>query len=184
MVRADELAWHHDKLANFAGRTILLSHHQLYSALDVCGVAPKQPDDFHREWINTGLWRQFGPAFGDRVAAWIWGHEHNLEVFQDGYRPVDWPTTREAAEVFKTLPKGRCAGHSAIPVAVGEGPYVQKYPVPLVRPDVKLDITGGWYNHGFQLLELAGAGKPARLSYFQVAGADPTPLPIYVEQVV
>jgi len=184
MVRADELAWHHDKLANFAGRTILLSHHQLYSALDVCGVAPKQPDDFRREWINTGLWRQFGPAFGDRVAAWIWGHEHNLEVFQDGYRPVDWPTTREAAEVFKTLPKGRCAGHSAIPVAIGEGPYVQKYPVPLVRPDVKLDITGGWYNHGFQLLELAGAGKPARLSYFQVAGADPTPLPIYVEQVV
>jgi hypothetical protein len=34
------------------------------------------------------------------------------------------------------------------------------------------------------LFELAGAGRPARLSYFQVAGADPTPLPIYVEQVV
>jgi hypothetical protein len=194
-VRPDELAWHLDKLTNFAGRSILLSHHQLYSALDVCGVAQKQitdsagktapdPTDFNREWVNTALWRQFGPMFGDRVAAWIWGHEHNLEIFQDAYRPAGWPAdTPDAKQVFKTLPKGRCAGHSAIPVAESEGPYVQKYPVDLVRPDVKLDVTDGWYNHGFQLLELAGAGKPARLSYFQVAGADPTPLPVYVEQV-
>lgn len=195
-VRLDEVSWHLDKLASFPGRSILLSHHQLYSALDVCGVKQKQrttgngkfgpdPDDFNREWINTALWRQFGPAFGARVAAWIWGHEHNLEIFQDGYRPADWPTTtNEATDIFKALPKGRCAGHSAIPVAQREGPYVQKYPVPLVRPDAKLDITSGWYNHGFQLLELAGAGQPARLSYYQVAEADPTPLPIYFEKVV
>jgi len=195
-LRPDELTWHLDKLTSFPGRSILLSHHQLYSALDVCGVAQRQitgadgkpapdPADFGRAWINTGLWRQLGPTFGDRVAAWIWGHEHNLEIFQDHYRPADWPAgTAEAAEIFKTLPKGRCAGHSAIPVAESEGPYVQNYPVPLVRPDLTLDLTNGWYNHGFQLLELAGAGQPARLSYFQVAEADPTPLPIYVEQVM
>lgn len=195
-VRGDELAWHLDKLTNFSGRSVLLSHHQLYSALDVCGVAQKQitgadgkpapdPDDFNREWINTGLWRQFGPMFGDRIAAWLWGHEHNLEIFQDHYRPADWPTdTSDAKTIFKTLPKGRCAGHSAMPVQESEGPYVQKYPVPLARADAKLDITNGWYNHGFQLLELAGAGKPARLSYFQIAGAEPIPLPIYVEQLV
>jgi hypothetical protein len=195
VVRPDELAWHLDKLSGFPGRSILLSHHQLYSAHDNVGVTQRQrtgadgkaaldPTDFNREWINTGLWRQFGPAFGDRVAAWIWGHEHNLVIFEDNYRPSDWPSTSEAVDVFKTLPKGRCCGHSAIPVAPSEAPYKQNYPVPLARPDLKLDITGGWYNHGFELLELAGAGQPARLSYFQVAGADPTPLPIYVEQVV
>jgi hypothetical protein len=196
-VRADELAWHLDKLERFTGRSILLSHHQLYSALDVCGVSqarssafpggPAYPDlaDFNRIWVNTGLWRQFGPMFGDRVAAWIWGHEHNLEIFEDNYRPEDWPTgTPEATDVFKSLPKGRCAGHSAIPVQEIEAPYAQQYPVSLVRPDARLDVTDGWLNHGFQLLELGGAGRPSRLSYFQIAGADPTPLPIYVERVV
>jgi hypothetical protein len=183
-VRPDELTWHFDKLAGFAGRTILLSHHQLYSALDVCGVDPRGPDDFNRRWINTRLWRQFGSAFGDQIAAWIWGHEHNLEIFADNYRPPDWPDTAEARTIFKTLPKGRCAGHSAIPVATTEGPYAQKYPLALARPDAVLGVTDGWYNHGFELLELDGANRPARLSYFQVAGDDPTPLPIYVEQVV
>jgi hypothetical protein len=194
-VRLDEVSWHLDKLASFPGRSILLSHHQLYSALDVCGVAQKQrpagqgkpvpdPDDFNREWINTGLWRQFGPAFG-RVAAWIWGHEHNLEIFQDSYRPADWPTgSNEATNVFRTLAKGRCAGHAAIPVAQGEQPYLQKYPVARVRPDAMLGLTNGWYNRGFELLELGGAGRPAQLSYFQIAGADPTPLPIYVEELL
>jgi hypothetical protein len=134
---------------------------------------------------NTGLWRQFGPAFGEHVAAWIWGHEHNVEIFQDNYRPADWPIgTPDATQLFKTLPKGRCAGHSAIPVNISEGPYVQKYPVPLMRPGVELGVTDSWYHHGFELLELAGAGQPARLSFFEVAGADPTPLPIHVEQVV
>lgn len=190
-VRTDEAVWHLDKLASFPGRSILLSHHQLYSALDVCGIAQHRdasgtpdPADFNREWINTGLWRQFGPTFGDRVAAWIWGHEHNLGIFADAYRPPDWPTEGdEAVRVFKTLPKGRCAGHSAIPVQAGEAPYAQKYPVALKQADLQLDLTDGWYNRGFQILELAGAGKPARLSYFQVAGADPTPLPLFVEPI-
>jgi hypothetical protein len=183
-VRPDEAVWHQDKLANFAGRSILLSHHQLYSALDVCGIAQKDASDFNRIWINTGLWRQFGPTFGDHVAAWIWGHEHNLEIFEDNYRPADWPNTPEATQIFKTLPKGRCAGHSAIPVQESEAPYAQKYPVNLKQPDLKLGLTEGWYNHGFQIMEIQGAGQPARLSYFQVAGADPTPLPLFVEQVV
>ncbi len=194
-VRPDEVTWHHDKLEKFSGRTILLSHHQLYSALQKCGITQKQttgsngqpvpdPTDFNREWVNTGLWRQFGSYFQDRVAAWIWGHEHNLEIFQDNYRPADWPTdTPEARQIFKTLPKGRCAGHSAIPVQQSEKPYKQKYPVSLKQSELTLGLTNGLYNHGFQILELAGAGQPARLSYFQVAGADPTPLPIFVEQI-
>jgi hypothetical protein len=193
-VRADEALWHRHQLERFRGRTVLLSHHQLYSALDVCGVPQRKaaatagsspsldPADFNRDWINTALWRQFGSAFGGQVAAWIWGHEHNLGIFQSGYRPPDWPTTgTDATQVFKALPKGRCAGHSAIPVQESEGPYAQKYPVALERPDLKLGLTNGWYNHGFEILDLAGAGHPARLAYYQVAEAEPEPLLLYEE---
>jgi hypothetical protein len=193
-LRPDEAAWHQDKFAKFPGRSILLSHHQLYSALQQCGIAQAQlpqpdgsskpdPADFNRAWINTGLWRQLGSAFGDKVAAWIWGHEHNLGIYQDNYRPSDWPTSADVNQIFKTLPKGRCAGHSAIPVQLSEAPYAQKFPVPLKSPDLTLGLTNGWYNRGFQLLELAGAGKPARISYFEVSEADPIPLPIFVEQI-
>jgi hypothetical protein len=118
------------------------------------------------------------------VAAWIWGHEHNLGIFQSGYHPADWPTgTPDAQKTFKTLPKGRCAGHSAIPVQQSEAPYAQKYPVPLERADLTLGLTDAWYNHGFQILEFAGAGHPGQLSYYQVAGADPTPLLMFEEAV-
>ncbi len=194
-VRSDELQWHQDKLNTFPGTSILLSHHQLYSALDACGLVqrtttgPKgatmhDPADFNRIWINTGLWRQFGPFFGRKVAAWIWGHEHNLGIFEDAYRPVDWPAnTQDANQVFRSLPLGRCAGHSAIPVQESEAPYAQKYPVNLKRSDLMLGLTNGWYNHGFELLEIYGPGQAARLSYYQVAEADPTPLFIFSEMV-
>jgi Calcineurin-like phosphoesterase len=195
-VREDELTWHLDKIKNFNGRSILLSHHQLYSALDVCGVKQGQntdsfgnpvldDTDMNREWVNTGLWQQFGPEFGDRIAAWIWGHEHNLGIFENNYRPKDWPIdTKEAREIYKTLPKGRCAGHSAIPVNLTEKPYLQKYPVSLQSPELKLDTKDGWYNHGFELIELAGAGKPAKMSYFQIVQNDPKPKLLYEEMIV
>jgi hypothetical protein len=196
IARPDEAEWHQDKLKNFAGRSILLSHHQLYSALNVCGIpqsnlaGTNQPDpkDFNRLWVNTGLWQQFGPYFGDKVAAWIWGHEHNLVIFEDNYRPADWPTDEAFTQVYKNLPKGRCAGHSAIPVQETEQPYKINYPVPFKQDDLKLGLTKvgneNWYNHGFQIMELAGAGKPARLSYFQVSLDDATPLPLFMETVV
>jgi hypothetical protein len=194
-VRPDEASWHQDKLSGFPGRSVLLSHHQLYSALDVCGIAQNNlagsntpdPEDINRIWVNTGLWKQFGPYFGDKVAAWIWGHEHNLVIFEDNYRPADWPADAEFTKIYKNLPKGRCAGHSAIPVQDTEEPYKVNYNVPLKGDDLKLSLTKvgdeNWYNHGFQIMELAGAGKPARLSYFQVALDNAVPLPLFIETI-
>jgi hypothetical protein len=194
-VRPDEAEWHQDKLKNFPGRSVLLSHHQLYSALDDCGIAQKtlagtttpDPTDASREWVNTGLWQQFGPWFGDKVSAWLWGHEHNLVIFEDNYRPADWPADEAFMQVYKNLPKGRCAGHSAIPVQDTEEPYKVNFPVPLKQDDLKLSLTKigdeNWYNHGFQLIELTGAGNPARLSYFQVCLKDAVPLPLFTETI-
>lgn len=194
-VRDDEVEWHRDKIENFGGRTILLSHHQLYSAAQTCGVAQQtvknaggeiapDPADFNRPGVDTKLWQQFGPYFGERVAAWLWGHEHNLCIFEDNYRPADWPTdSPEAANVFRTLPKGRCLGHSAIPVEDKEKPYAVNNPVPFKDNQLRLGLTDGWYNRGFEIIDLAGAGNPLHIGYYQLAGVDPTPLLIYEEDV-
>ena len=182
-LRDDELEWHQDKIRSFPGRSVLLSHHQLYSAVQTCGVPPgSQPGDVNREWVNTALWTQLGAAFDTRVAAWIWGHEHNLGIFQDRYRPADWPA--DPGPNLKTLLKGRCAGHAAIPVQESEAPYADKYPVPLVSDGVKLGLTDSWYNRGFETLKLNGAGKPAHIRYFQVAGAGAKPQLLYEEDIV
>ena len=184
-VRGDEAVWHRDKLDHFKGRSMLLSHHQLYSALGGVGVdATAQSVDAHDcAWVNTALWRQFGSSFGDQVVAWIWGHEHNLEIFESAYRPPAWPSPTGPEDPFQTLPKGRCAGHAAIPVRETEKPYDQKYAVPLEQPNLSLGITDGWYHHGFELLELDGAGRPASLTYYEVAGTDPTPRVLFQELV-
>ena len=179
-LRDDEVAWHHDKMDRFSGRSILLSHHQLYSAVQSIGKAQSGPADINRAWINTAIWQQLGAYFGTKVAAWIWGHEHNLGIFQDNYRPADWSADPNA---YKTLPKGRCAGHAAIPVQDVEKPYATTYPVPLQQTNLQLSLINGWYNRGFAILELAGTGQPLRARYFQVANADPTPLLIYDEQI-
>jgi hypothetical protein len=192
-LRDDEAGWHAHHAAGFAGRSILLSHHQLYSATAQIGTAQRHapgggtaadPSDLSRPWVDTDLWRQLGPLFGTHVAAWFWGHEHNLGIFQDGYLPADWPADLgAAADAFRALPKGRCCGHAAIPVNVTEKPYATTYPVPLKEPTLTLGLTDGWYNRGFEILDLAGAGNPARVRYFQIAGVDPTPLLIHEETV-
>jgi hypothetical protein len=187
MLREDERRWHADKLTRFPGRSVLLSHHQLYSAVQRCGPdpAPDDPADPRRPWVNSALWAQLGEHFGDRVAAWLWGHEHNLGVFADGYRPAGWPAQDDAASAGwqRTLPKGRCLGHAAIPVAAKEQPYATTYPVPLADPRTRLAADGGWYRRGFGLLELAGQGAALTARYYQVSGVDPAPQHMYAETI-
>ncbi|XAT60827.1 phosphoesterase [Rhodobacteraceae bacterium Araon29] len=181
-LRPDEVDWHRYHLGQFQGRSILFGHHQLYSANQKVGADPTSPDDYARPGVNIALWQAMGPYF-DKVAAWFWGHEHNLCIFEDDYRPEGRPAPSEAPDdPWKTLHKGRCIGHSAIPVAEKETPYKANNPVPLI-PDTQLAMTGGWYNRGYQILKLNGAGKAAHCSYYQINGADPKPIKIYSENI-
>lgn len=189
LLRDDEAQWHRRQIEAFAGQSVLLSHHPLYSQTITCGVPQRttaagglDPADLNRPGVDTAIWRQLGSCFGDKVPAWFWGHEHNLAIYQDNYRPADWPDDGDTQRLFKPLPFGRCIGHSAIPVAETENPYAEHFPVPL-KAGTKLGITGGWYNHGFEILQLAGAGKPARASYYQIAGTDVTPILLYEENI-
>ena len=140
-----EAQWHLDKVRQ-AGtrRTVLLSHHQLFSAYEPIGGAA----------VNQHLLDTFREVLG-QVAAWFWGHEHRL----DFYAP------------YLGLGRGRCLGCSAIPVFVEHDHYDAKFDVPLV-PDpgdpgnpIRLGDDGTVYNHAYAILRLDGPN--ATVAYYQ-----------------
>ena len=76
-----------------------------------------------------------------------WGHEHNLVIFKK-YQNV----------------LGRCIGHGAFPVGRDElGPINPDIPVEATR--LGLDETGGLFQHGYVMIQLAA--DKARVTYFQ-----------------
>ncbi|MFT7034081.1 MAG: hypothetical protein ACJA2S_002590 [Cyclobacteriaceae bacterium] len=188
-VRPDELNWHHYHLNEHQGRTILLGHHQVYSRNQTVGITQAEkdgkpdPQDINRAGVNTRLWKGFG-AYFDKVAAWFWGHEHNLCIYEDNFRPEGWPeATNEPDDQLQNLKKGRCIGHSAIPVSESEEPYKINNNVPFVRDDLELSLKDGWYNRGFEIIKLNGKGNDAITTYYQVSGAEPEPIKIYEESL-
>lgn len=156
-----ELAWHKHQIQTAGGRrTILLSHHQLFSAFSAIG-----PETNGDRSINTNLQRQLGDVLG-QVDAWFWGHEHNLEI----YGP------------YLGLKKGRCIGASAIPVFTSQNPYKSRVgtTIPLVpahpdHPDVPVMLgttPEDVYAHCYVILQLDDASRTARVSYYQDTADD------------
>ena len=171
-----EEAWHVDKVRRFSeagGRTILLSHHQLFSAFSGIGDYASRPAA--EQAVNPKLmasWEKLREA-GD-VAAWLWGHEHNLCI----YRP------------YAGLAKGRCIGHGAIPTFLEAGPYEvldglgDDRPRLVDRRDapgspVELGADDQIYAHGFVILQLAGRDRPAVATYYE----ETTDEPLWVEEL-
>jgi hypothetical protein len=161
-LETDEEDWHVNRITEFPGRTILLSHHQLFSAFSQIG----QPDkDGKLHPCNPNLlasYARFEKAAPSRIAAWFWGHEHNLCIYQP----------------YAGLQCGRCIGHAAIPVFAGDRPY--QVPDNLLDPPqlvdgTKLAVSNNVYEHGYVIIELNNAA--AKVSYFQ--GNDNKPF--YVE---
>lgn len=106
----EEVKWHANKVEEFSrdgGRTVFMTHHQPFSAnIPMGSPARKKPSDFY---VNPRLLDDFNAirTNGD-VPLWLWGHEHNLAIFQP----------------FRGIERGRCAGHSAVPVLAAEtDPY-------------------------------------------------------------
>ncbi|WP_162596346.1 metallophosphoesterase [Methylobacterium sp. 17Sr1-1] len=151
-VEADEQAWLTRRIDEFAGRTILLSHHQLFSAFSRIG--PKDAAG-RADPVNPLLLRMYDGFGGgrDRVAAWFWGHEHNLCIY----------------EPYAGLKRGRCIGHGAVPVFVEEDPYEPLAEVsvpPTLVPRTQLSHDGSYYRHGFAMLTLEADGTGSA-AYFE-----------------
>jgi hypothetical protein len=150
-VDPDERDWHEARIREFPGKTILLSHHQLFSAFSQIG-----PRDAAGKLnpVNPELKKAYDQlrGTGKDIAAWFWGHEHNLSVY----------------EPYHDLARGRCLGHGAIPVFVQDEPY-QVLPdltdPPGIIAAATLSKTPDIYAHGFAMVSLA-PGK-ATVDYYE-----------------
>ncbi len=157
-----EAAWHQHKLATFDGRSILLSHHQLFSAHSVIndgkGVCFQTGTDKKKlAYLNGNLEYVFRPYL-PKVAAWFWGHEHSLDIFE-----------KDQAG----LQKGRLIGNSGYEEWQGEDPYKpSSSPYREVSPAVELGVSSvrwgasfNFLNHGFAMIRLEGTH--ASVDYYQ-----------------
>ena len=152
-LEASEIEWHRARISEFPGRTILLSHHQLFSAYARIG---RPNESGVTSSTNPHLLEFFNSicTVGE-VCAWFWGHEHTLSIYQP----------------FAGLQKGRCIGHGAVPVSIEDTIYVPLPDldhIPSVVGGTQLKKLGGVYSHGYAMLELGITG--CRASYFQVDG--------------
>jgi hypothetical protein len=144
-LQASEVAWLRDKLENFSGTTILLSHHQLISAYEKLNDGP-------RPYLNESLYATFKPYF-ERIAAWYWGHEHNLVLYENDLQI-------QAGDL--ALKKGRLVGCSAYEEAQSEKPYTIHFPAARFIKDMprlqlskyKTDLQS-YYNHAFAILDIS-----------------------------
>jgi hypothetical protein len=151
-LRDDEAEWLLRRIAEFGGKTILLSHHQLFSAFSRIGPAAT------RAASNPHLLQIFGEAarLGE-IPAWFWGHEHNLAIY----------------EPYAGLERGRCVGHGAVPVDANESIYSPVEGLmrpPRIKPGTQLDLDGSVYAHGFAILTLGENDAPAQADYYQCRG--------------
>ena len=161
-----EEAWHLRRLGEMdQGQTILLSHHQLFSAFSQIG--PSRADG-HLDPCNPKLLATFQKfQAAGRIAAWFWGHEHNLCVYEP-YADVD---------------QGRCIGHGAVPMLTSQKPYEVNTKIlnpPKLISGTQLKVEDLAYAHGFAMISLDPAGGPAKAEYFQSGGSDK---PMYVEML-
>jgi hypothetical protein len=133
-----EVAWLKHQVQAAGGRkTVLLSHHQLFTHFDA--IAGKA--------VNDRLLAQVRDVLPN-VTAWLWGHEHNLVVYGRHLGVL-----------------GRCVGHGAFPVGVDEPQGHPFTDVPVESVTLAKDAAGGLFQHGYMLLTLSGTS--ANASYFQ-----------------
>jgi predicted phosphodiesterase len=147
-----EASWHLNKIADADGRkTVLLSHHQLFSAFASVGKVDGKDLAY-----NPNLFANFQNVLST-IEWWFWGHEHTLAVY----------------DPYMGLKRGRCVGASAVPVftdqqsyTTGQGLETQTGSMPKWNTNGVLGVTDKDYNNCFAFMTLNGAD--ANVDYYQV----------------
>lgn len=146
-LRDSEVDWLKDKMNGFSGKTIMLSHHQLFS---------RQAEINHNspEYKNSWLYSTFYDYLDDHIAAWYWGHEHTFAVYVDG---------------LMGLNKGRLLGSSSYEVTEGsDHPYKKNYPRVAFAPNMNENLIekhGDYFNHAGAIMHQDGSDIKVR--YYQ-----------------
>jgi len=146
--------WLLDKINLAAGKqkTVLLSHHQLFSPFGSVGSM-----DGDAYAYNPNL-RAVFQAVMPQIALWFWGHEHTFAIY----------------DPYMGLQRGRCVGASAVPVFTDQQSYsnatgLQTYggaALPTWNKNCQLGSTNNTYNNCFAFMTLNGAS--ATVDYYQV----------------
>jgi hypothetical protein len=163
----EEEAWHRDKVEAFPGSTILLSHHQLFSAYAAIGPADAQG---RRQPVNPNLLKTLAALQTKKpVAAWFWGHEHAFAVY----------------EPHSGLARGRCLGHGAIPTGLADATYevpadIDSTALPPVKGGLIPPLVDGIYAHGFAILRLGMADGAIAADYYWTSRPD---APVFSETI-
>ncbi len=173
----EEVTWHLDKIAkngqgvdtaaNPSGSrsTVLLSHHQLFS---FTGIG-KDAATGRPLAVNPNLASAFASVFS-QIDLWLWGHEHDLCIFQPYTNGLDRP-----------LPKGRCIGASAVPVFTSQAPTAPSNLLPpngesgppKIIDGTALGNDGQVFNSCYAIIELKG--PTLTIDYYQVGTTTATP---------
>jgi predicted phosphodiesterase len=147
-----EADWHLNKIAAAGSRkTVLFSHHQLFSAFGSVGSANGKAYAY-----NPNLLANFQNVL-PKIQWWFWGHEHTLAVY----------------DPYMTLQRGRCVGASAVPVFTDQQSYTtaqnlqtQSGVMPTWNAKGVLGTTDKDYNNCFAMMTLNGSS--AGVDYYQV----------------
>lgn len=105
----NDYEWAIDKIQNFNGKTIMLSHHQLFSH-----TGDMNSSAYGDSYANPHLYRYFSPFFHNKIATWFWGHEHSFALFKNGSFGLN---------------QGRLVGSSSYEQATTDEPYGDNYPM-------------------------------------------------------
>ncbi len=118
-------------------KIMLLSHHQFVSSFDLGD-------------IGTVLTHKLEPLLqADRIAAWLWGHEHRCMGFKEAHG-------LDGAAFM------RCIGHGGVPIpATGAGlniPSPGRWQIPSAGDPTGVfqEHEASWNRFGFAVLDLAG----------------------------
>lgn len=161
-LRATEVTWHADKMTrDFHGSTLFFTHHQLFTAND-----PITSDRTQPPYVNMKLGAQLAPYFPN-IAAWFWGHEHDLAIFQNG---------------LCGLAMGRLVGSSAFEEATADVPYGVRFPQVPFDASIEPPASNGYYPHACALFDFKRTQPtdPIRVTYYATPAwyeTPPSPLP-------
>lgn len=127
-----QASWVADQVASWSGQTMLLSHHQLFSAYDQTPPAVRE---------------RLAPVFErGPLDAWFWGHEHRCVV----YEPTD------------EVRAARCIGHGGVPVFVPPDDAPVPDGVRYEYRGATGDGRERWGLFGFVVLDFQGAAISVR----------------------
>jgi hypothetical protein len=148
-----EATWQLQKIHEAGKRkTVLLSHHQLFSPFGSVGKNAGQDSAFNPNLLTT-----FQPVLPN-IEWWFWGHEHTLAIY----------------DPYLGLKRGRCLGASAVPVFTNQQKYApgnglqtyQEATLPTWNCKGTLGDNGTQYHNCFAIMTLDGAS--ANVDYYTV----------------